>query len=250
MFVLAAATGFFLRRRKLRAHTKAQIDRALTEELAGGMRSIDSWYEGPTLRTEASNPHDFGSGGADAPEQTCTYETPDALMEVKLREQAAAAKRLPLQLQLSRLHFNLGNRMEDRNALNRNDSGMIVSPQEDPPSPNRRRGRQGLDLVHENDARELEGSTGGGTGTWPIAPPPQRPWEFQRSVVSLREMDGTGVNPLEQPQSANSGEYEDVVVNTDSTTMSEWQIERPWQIQKPPSLREMDGTGRLQLPAW
>lgn len=233
---------------------RAQIDRALVEELGGGMRSLDSWYGGPAphghftnfsnLRTNFPN----FSGGVDAPGHTFAYETAQGLREVKIREHATVAKKMPLQLKLARVHFNRGQR-RGQTLPNRNQSGMIVSPLDEASSPIR---HQDLGPISENNTlEEMEGSpvaSPSGVGTWPLAPVLQRPWAFQRSVVSLREMDGTGVNPLEQNQS-DEDMYEDVVVNTDSTGGSEWQVQRPWQIQKPPSLREMDGTGRLQLPA-
>lgn len=188
-----------------------------------------------------------------APGHTFAYETSEGVRHTQFKEQAAAAKRMPLQLQLAKIHFGLGPR-RGRNALDRNQSGMLVSPQDMATSPVRRRGGLGLFPMHGFE--EMEDGTNG-SGTWPIPPPLPRPWEFQRSVVSLREMDGTGVNPLEQRQSDGSdssdettdGSYEDVLVNSVSID-GEWQVQRPWQIQKPPSPRDMDGIGRLSLPAW
>lgn len=254
VFILAATIGFCLRKRKLRAQRRAQIDHALVEELSGGMRSIDSWYGGPTLHGSSPNSSNLrtltnGSGGVDTPGHTFAYETSEGPREVKLTEQAATAKKMPLQLQLARLHFSRGHKKADRNTPAGNGSGVIVSPLEETSSPVRHHDGQDLGAVRENPLEEMEGSNGG-AGTWPLPTILQRPWEFQRSVVSLREMDGTGVNPLEQRQ---SGTDEDgcggVVLNREGTGGSEWQVRRPWQIQKPPSMKDMDGTGKLSLPA-
>lgn len=193
----------------------------------------------------------------DAPGHTFAYETPEGLKEVKLKAQKPATRKIPLKLHVPNLHFNIGNKTGIRNVLNRDSGGRLRSPQGSTFSPIRTRGGRGLEIVPEYETEER--NTGnGGTATWPLPRTLQTPWEFQRSVVSLREMDGTGVNPLEQRQSGHlslesDAEYETDVVNTDSsftTDGSGWQVHRPWQIQKPPSLRGLDGTGKLQLPAW